>query len=385
VTVGARTIGVAGRAELNLPAKNQLVAGLDAQLQSIPNYAYLANYVPGSNLSTGKLERPDGLRYPTEDGKGGRGPAADRLSFGLFGSDTWTPLDALSIQAGLRVDFMRLPSADSTGTWTGAGLVPSLGPRLGLAVTPFDALVLRAHYGRAWRAPTVQELAETIPNSDSNQGRAIGNPSLTGAYIDLVEGGAEYLQGLGDAKLRLRASAFFEKLSNPIALIDTTGNLVPYTNRPLGVQSYGLEGEARLEVTQRSVVWLNASWQRAEDLGTPATGRLLTDVPQVRLNAGFSLPLGRWLDVDVVLRHASERRNDSRSVLEQIRRYTLPAYTLVSAQLRTEPLFDHLELGVLGQNLFTVDYADDVPRPDRMPGGVPRESLLVFGTARVIF
>lgn len=385
VTVGARTIGLAGRAELNLPAKNQLVAGLDAQLQSISSYAYLANYVAGSNVDVGELKRPDGLRYPTEDGKGGRGPAADRLSFGLFGSDTWTPLDALSIQAGLRVDFMQLPTADATGAWTGAGLVPSVGPRLGLAVTPFNALVFRGHYGRAWRAPTVQELAETIPNSDSNQGRAIGNPSLTGAYIDSVEGGAEYLQGLGDAKLRLRANAFFEKLSNAVALIDTTGNLVPYTNRPLGVQSYGLEGDARLEVTQRGVVWLNASWQRAEDLGTPATGRLLTDVPQVRLNAGFSLPLGRWLDLDVVIRYASERRNDSRSVLEQIRRYTLPAYTLVSAQLRTEPLFDHLELGVMGQNVFTFDYADDVARPDRMPGGVPRESILVFGTARVIF
>lgn len=385
VTVGARTIGLTGKAELNLPGKNQLVAGLDAQLQSISNYAYLANYVPGTNVNAGSLVRPDGLVYPTENGQGGRGPAADRLSFGLFGSDTWTPLDALSIQAGLRVDFMQLPTADSTGAWTGAALVPSVGPRLGLAITPMNSLVFRGHYGRAWRAPTVQELAETIPDSDSNQGRSVGNPSLTGAYLDSVEGGAEYLQGLGDAKLRLRANVFFEKLSNAIALIDTTGNLVPYTNRPLGVQSYGLEGEARLEVTQRGSAWVNASWQRAEDLGTPATGRLLTDVPQVRLNAGFSLPLGRWLNIDIIARYASERRNDSRSVLEQIRRYTLPAYTLVSAQLRTEPLFDHLELGVMGQNVFTFDYADDVPRPDRMPGGVPRESILVFGTARVIF
>lgn len=385
IVVGGRTIGLSGRAELNLPAKNQLVAGLDAQLQSISNYAYLANYTPGTNVNVGALERAPGLRYPTENGQGGRGPAADRFGFGLHASDTWTPIDALSIQAGLRVDLTQLPTADATGAWTGSAIVPSIGPRLGLAVTPFNALVFRGHYGRSWRAPTVQELAETIPNSDSNQGRAIGNPSLQGAYVDAVEGGAEYLQGLGDAKLRLKANAFFEKLSNAITLVDTTGNLAPYSNRPLGVQSYGVEGEARLEVTQRGVAWLNASWQRAEDLGTPASGRLLTDTPQVRLNAGFSLPLGPWLNVDVIARYASERRNNSRSVLEQIRRYTLPAYTLVSAQLRTEPLFDHLELAVMGQNVFTFDYADDVPRPDRMPGGVPRESILVFGTARVIF
>ncbi|GMU61483.1 MAG: hypothetical protein AMXMBFR34_32460 [Myxococcaceae bacterium] len=385
VTVGARSFGLSGRADLSLPAKNQLAVGLDAQLQSISSYAYLANYVPSTNESAGSLARPDGLRYPTENGQGGRGPAADRFGLGLFGQDTWTPLDALSIQAGLRLDFTQLPTADANGAWTGAALVPSFGPRLGLAVTPFTNLVVRGHYGRAWRAPTVQELAETIPDSDSNQGRAVGNPGLKGAYVDLVEGGVEYLQGLGEAKLRLKANAFFEKLTDAIALVDNTGNLIPYTNRPIGVQSWGFEGEARLEVTQRGVAWLNAAWQRAEDLGTPASGRLLTDVPQVRFNGGFSLPLGRWLNLDFVVRYHSERRNNSRSVLEQIRRYTLPAYTTVTAQLRTEPLFEHLELGVLGQNVFTFDYIDDVPRPDRVPGGVPRESVLVFGTIRVFF
>ena len=385
VIVGARTIGLSGRAELALPAKNALVAGLDAQLQSLSSYSYLSNVTPGTNVNAGSLVRPDGLRYPTENGQGGRGPAADRFGFGLHASDTWTPIDALAIQAGLRLDFTQLPTADATGAWTGATLVPSFGPRLGLAVTPFNALVFRGHYGRAWRAPTVQELAETIPNTDANQGRAVGNPSLQGAYIDSVEGGAEYLQGLGDGKLRLSANAFFEKISNAIALIDSTGNLVPYTNRPIGMQSWGLEGEARYELTSRGVAWFNVAWQRAEDLGTPSTGRLLTDVPQVRFNAGFTLPLGPWLNLDFIARYHSERRNPSRSVLEQIRRYTLPAYTVVSAQLRTEPLLDHLELGVLGQNVFTFDYADDVPRPDRVPNGMPRESILIFGTVRVFF
>jgi outer membrane receptor protein involved in Fe transport len=385
VTVGARTFGLSGRSEWKLPANNQLALGLDVQLQSLSTYAYLANYVPETNENAGSLVRPAGLRYPTENGQGGRGPAADRFSFGLYSFDTWTPLDVLSIQAGLRLDFTQLPTATASGAWTGAALVPSFGPRLGLAVTPSHNLVFRGHYGRAWRAPTVQELAETIPDSTSNQGRAIGNPNLQGAYLDLVEGGAEYLQGVGDAKLRLKAGAFFERSSNAIALIDTTGNLVPYSNRPAGVQSWGIEGEARLEVTPRAVAWLNAAWQRAQDLGTPPSGRLLTDVPQVRFNGGVSLPLGPYLNIDLVLRYHSERRNNSRSVLEQIRRYTLPAYTTVAAQLRTEPLFEHLELVVLGQNVFTFDYSDDVPRPDRMPGGVPREGLLVFGTVRVSF
>jgi hypothetical protein len=48
-------------------------------------------------------------------------------------------------------------------------------------------------------------------------------------------------------------------------------------------------------------------------------------------------------------------------------------------------LFDHLVLAVLAQNVFNLDRADDAFRPDRVTGGVPREGLLVFGSARVVF
>jgi outer membrane receptor protein involved in Fe transport len=252
-----------------------------------------------------------------------------------------------------------------------------------VSLVPFDALALRLHYGRSVRPPTVQELAELPPNSDIDQGHLIGNPGLVPATIDSVQGSFEYLQGVGDARLRLSSTAFFERLSNPIATVDTTGNLVPWANRPLGVQALGLDGEARLEISRRASAWVNSAWVRAEDLGTPSQSRLLTDTPQIRFNAGVTLPIGPYLNLDLVSRFVSERRNDSRSVLELIRRYTLPAYSMVTAQLRTEPLFDRVELGVLGQNVFNVDSSDDATRPDRVTGGVPREGVLVFGTVRV--
>lgn len=385
VTVGARSIGVDGRVELRLPARNQLVAGLGLEYQTLSDFSLTSNYDASNNFDLGELRPPAGVVWPTEDGQGGRGAAADRVSFGLYGADVWKPLEALSLQAGLRLDFVQLPVVNEAGAWAGTTLVPSFGPRLGLAITPFGALVFRAHYGRAWRAPTVQELAEAIPNSDANQGRAIGNPALEGSTTDAVEGGAEYLQGLGDAKLRWSMRGFFLKQSDAIALIDNTGNLVPYSNRPQGVQSWGFEGEARLEATRRGTAWLNASWQRATDVATPAIGHFLTDVPQLRFNAGFSLPLGPYLNADLLVRYGSERRNTSRSVLEQLRRFTLPPYTVVTAQLRSEPLFGHLELSLTGQNVFVFDYSDDVPRPDRVPAGVLRETLFVYATAKVAF
>ncbi|MGV3623146.1 MAG: TonB-dependent receptor domain-containing protein [Archangium sp.] len=383
--IGVRGFGVQGRGEFNLPFSNRLAVGVQVDQQSIYAASLLANSEPITNNNLGELQRPDGIRLPTEDGKGGRGPAADRFNAGLWVYDTWTPVDFVSVQGGVRVDFTQLPRGDERGQWLASTVVPSFGPRIGITVTPIRSLVLRANYGRSFRAPTPQEFAATVPNNDFNQGRFVGNPQLQGAYIDAAEAGAEYLQGLGEGKLRLRGTFFFERISNAIVQVDTSGNLVPYANRPLGVQALGLEGEARLELTSRMNFWLNASWVRPEDLTAPTQSRILTDVPQIRANGGASLPLGPWLNLDFVARFASERRNNSRSVLELIRRYTLPGYATFTAQLRTEPLFDHLELVVLGQNVFNFEYADDATRPDRVTNGVPRESWNVFAQARVGF
>jgi outer membrane receptor protein involved in Fe transport len=382
--------GLDGRVDFVLPAKNVLTVGLSGGFETLSDYALLSNYVPlssGAQYRAGALQRGvnlDGTEvgYPTLGVAGVRGQAADRVGLGLYAFDTWTPFEALTVQGGLRVDLTQLP-AQVDGVFEGRAFVPSFGPRLGLALAPVKPLVLRANYGRAFRVPTVQELSEASINSDFNQGRFVGNPRLTGAYVDAVELGFEWLQSLGEARLRLKGLGFFNRFTNPIAMVDSTGNLAPYVNRTEGVQTFGLEGEARLELQARSAVWLNSSWFRAEDLGAAVNGRLLTDQPQLRLNAGFSLPLGPWLTFDVILRHASERRSNARTALEQRRRYVLPPTLLVGAQLRTEPLFDRVEIIVIGQNVFDLQWADDAARPDRMPGAIPREPVQVFATIRV--
>jgi outer membrane receptor protein involved in Fe transport len=382
--------GLAVRAELPLPQKNRLAIGINAEFQSLSGYALNSNYVTlaaGASLRQGPLARGvnlDGsqVAFPTEGPPAGRGAAADRLGFGVYALDTWTPFEALTVQAGIRLDFTQLP-AQTDGVFSGKSMVASLGPRIGVAFAPIKSLVFRGNYGRAFRAPTPQELAETAINSDFNQGRFVGNSRLEPAFIDSVELGAEWVQNLGDAQLRFKGLGFFNRFTNPIATVDSTGNLAPYVNRPQGIQSFGVEGEARLALLSRSSVWLNSSWFRVEDLGAAQNGRLITDQPQVRVNAGFSLPLGPFLNVDVILRHASERRSNARTPLEQRRRYVLPPTFLVNAQLRTEPFFDRVEFVVSGQNVFNLDWADDAARPDRMPGGVPREPFQVFGTVRV--
>jgi outer membrane receptor protein involved in Fe transport len=376
--VSARSLGAEVGGQFALPFENRLWAGASFELQSLPAYAYLINYVPVTNLATDGLLKPAALLYPQEQGS-----AASRINVGLSLQDQWTPLQRLSIQVGVRLELVSLPSVDAAGKLGGSSLAVRLNPRVGLVFAPTNALVLKLNYGRAFRPPTVSELSLQIPNSDFDQGRFIGNPSLRPADIDTVELGAELVQTLGEGKLLLRGAGFFSNLSNAIASIDTTGNIIPVGNRTAGVRAFGLEGEARYELG-RGAAFVNVAWVRAEDLLTPSAARLLTDVPQVRLNMGITVPIGPWLLLDVVARLSAERRNLSRSVLELLRRYKLPAYATVGAQLRTPLLFDHLELSVLGQNVFDVEYADDAARPDRVTAGVPREGVSFFGTIKVV-
>ncbi|GHG84078.1 TonB-dependent receptor [Comamonas sp. JC664] len=374
--VSVRSLTGSLDADVALSAYNRLSLGAVVEQQTLGTYAYETNYTLDAQVRPEGLTRPEGL----VDLVGG--PASRRLNVGLFAQDQWTVVDALTLTFGVRMDATQLPTVDASGVINGTRFVPTLNPRVGLVFAATDALVLKALYGRAFRAPTLQELVERIPDTEYNQGRFEGNPRLQPATVDTFELGADLVQAAGDARVRLRANAYVAFFGSPIVPVDTSGNIVPLRNRELGVRVYGVEGEARLEASKRAYAWLNASISRAEDLELPAQSRLLTDTPQARFNAGVSMPIGAYVNFDVVVRTGAERRNNSRSVLELIRRYKIPSYSLITAQLRTEPILDHFEVALVAHNLFDNDLRDDVPRPDRVPGLLPREGMSGFLTVR---
>jgi outer membrane receptor protein involved in Fe transport len=379
-TVGVRTFGGELGSDITFAQTNRLSFGLVADLQSLYAYAYETNYDTSLRYLT-PVTRPTGLVYPQELGKGA---AAARLTLGLYAQDQWTIFDRLTLTFGFRADATQLPKLDAAKNITGTELVPSLNPRAGLVVAVTDALVLKLLYGRAFRSPTVQELTESIPDSSFDQGRFEGNPELKPATVDTLELGGDLVQSAGEARVRLRGNVFYESYLSSIAQVDTSGNIVPVRNRS-GVVVIGAEGEARLEVSVRANAWVNASWFRAEDQDAFSKFRLLTDTPQARFNAGMSMPLGDYLNFDFVVRVGAERRNNTRAVLELLRRWKIPAYSLITAQIRTELLAEHFEVALVGQNLFAQEVYDDVPRPDRIPGLLPREGLSAFLTVRASY
>lgn len=386
VRVGERTFGVQVEGHIALPFNNALVAGLSYEYRGIHDYAYSTNY---DSLPVTTYRGPSLQTWHDASGNeqtiliSAARPAGNRSAIGIFVGDTWRPIEALAIDVGLRVDLTQLPVGSGAASFSGSTFSPFFGPRVAISFAATPGLLLKLSYGRMLRTPTVQEYAETLPNSVPNQGRFVGNPSLKPSTTDTVEAGLDWMQGFGDARLKLRGSAFFTSISDAIHPVDPSGNLVPYANRTSGVFVFGADGEARLDVG-RMGAFVNASWFRALDNGTPESAQLITDVPQVRLNSGISVPLGPFLAFDVNFKYGAERRNNQRSTLELLRRYTLPAYAIVGAQLRTEPLFDHVELSLGASNVFNFALYDDAPRMDatRVPNGVPREGWGVFGTIR---
>jgi len=368
---------------MNSAQSHKLTVGVSGVWERLPDYSYMLNFSQTTVYPT--LLVPDGYTP-----KQSMAEVNSRLSGGVFLQYVWRPLDLLSLTAGLRLDATQLPDVikdpqtDEVTGVKGTRIVPSINPRIGIVFAPWPGWSIKALYGRAFRAPTMEELAESIPQNDFNQGRFEGNLGLEPATVDTVELGVEATVAMADTKVRLRGNGYFNNFSSPIMAVDTTGNIIPLQNRAKGVQVFGAEAELRFEVSSRAYTFLNYSYFRANDLSAPDGFQYLTDVPQYRLNWAAQIPIGKWLNFSVLAQAGAERRNNGRSTLEVLHHWQIPAYLLLGAQLRTELIADHVEVAVTAQNVTNFDLKDDVPRPDagRLPGLLPREGLGAFVTVR---
>jgi len=380
LSFATRDLGLSVSGHTVIAEAHTLSVGAQAMHQALTDYAYLGNFdvngMPITGFAPGRDASGADLVSPL-DRSGG--VAANRITAALWAEDRWRALDWLEIDLGVRIEAVQLPVPDASGDFSGTKITPSVNPRLGVAVKATDELLVRAQWARAFRAPTMAELAFELPvrNIGFGRGRFMGNPGLQPATVDTVTVGAELLQNAGFARVRVGGQAFYTNMSGAITAVDQTGSDTPWTNRT-AVRSVGAEGWARVEWSDRSRVFVHGGAARAEDLDTLPGFRQLTNIAQAQVTAGATFPVGPWLNLDLNARILAERRNTARSELELLRRYLIPGYGLVNAQLRTEPILDHFEVVLLGQNVMDTQVYDDVPRPDGFAGLLPREGFQAF-------
>ena len=375
-----QSFGFDASMDFKLGKTNRLTAGITGEMQRLPSHEYTQNVTDG-----GAMVSP--FAAPLQS----YSEIKNRLVGAVLLQDFWQIHPTFSLTAGLRLDATQLPNSTEKGDVIvpdGTRFVPSINPRIGLVWSPASNWTLKLLYGRAFRAPTMQELSEQITDSTLTQGRSEGNPALRPAIIDTVEASVETTLPIGLSRLRIRANGFFNNLSDPIMAVDVSGNVSPLENRDLGVRVFGAEGELRFEFTgSRAYTFVNCSWFRAEDQAVSKGLNYLTNVPQIRFNWAALLPIGPYLNFSLLAQYGAERRNNARSVLEAQRSYKIPPYIIVGAQLSTQRLANVVEFALTAKNVFNFKNFDEVPRPDsgRMPGLLPREGFNAFLTARFFY
>jgi outer membrane receptor for ferrienterochelin and colicins len=284
---------------------------------------------------------------------------ANRARFALLAQDQWIPWEdgeaSLTIVPGLRYDV------DSQ-------FGDQLAPKLSVRFDPVEQLVLRASYGRGFRAPSFQQLLLRFENP--TVGYVVsGNPDLGAETSHGVDVGFEWTP---IDEVSLSASFFRNDVEDLIAVVtvddlSATGTLLSYDNIA-SAWTMGLESTATLRVDDVLGViagyTLTETWDgesqrhlegRARHRVTLAT-RLAYEPWEISFVARGALMLDRVFYVDT----------DRDGVEEAL--YPEP---IAQVDLRLAKRFTrHLELFAGIDNLLDAGDAYTVLRPFTVYGGV---------------
>lgn len=189
---------------------------------------------------------------------------------------------SLSVLAGVRHDAYET-SRDATS------------PRVAAIWAPTAASTFKLLYGRAFRAPSLYEVADGGEDYKAN-------PDIRPEQLQTFE--AVWQQRLG-GRLLGTVSLFHYDIWDLIDFtVDPADSLFVYRN--IGdARAYGVEGELRGSLGERGVGYLSYSYQDATDR---ASGRRLSNSPDHMVKTGAGRDLTAWLGVGVDTRYESSRR-----------------------------------------------------------------------------
>lgn len=168
----------------------------------------------------------------------------DRTNAYAFAQDEWNFRRDWTLTGGVRLD-----DYSDFGT--------TVNPRLALVWQTSYALTTKLLYGRAFRAPSFQELYAV--NNPAN----IGNPSLKPEIIDTVELGFDWDGGHG---LRAAVNVYHYRMRDIIGFAADPTPATSFTAQNTGEQTgYGLEAELAWQATRRLRLSGNYAYQQSTD------------------------------------------------------------------------------------------------------------------------
>jgi outer membrane receptor protein involved in Fe transport len=274
-----------------------------------------------------------------------QGRVLNQLIFGAFADLEVRPFESLVLGAGARFDAHQLP----TDVWTQPSA--QISPRASLVYHLGSSVSLRANYGRAFRAPTLAELAI---NQEMYASTLLGNPGLKAETMDTGEGGVDVW--LREGTVRLTGTGFFTYARDLINEQFVLGSTSRFQNVG-AARVAGAEVEVGAQIKE-----INSSFDLAYqylDARSVATGLLLDYAPNHRVYARGRTNIKGVAFAELYFLFVGPRYDSSYSVDANgvSSKVSLPPYLVATARVGAR-LFEGLNVSVMVQNLFDTHYEE---------------------------
>ena len=217
--------------------------------------------------------------------------------------------------------------------------------RTGINWKVADNTTVKCLYGKAFRAPTFEELYNTTVET------LVGNENLKPEIIQTVETGIyHYINDL----IQIDINFFYSEIKD---LISTSG--VKYENTG-EVESFGSEIEIKGHFNKNAGYYANYSFADTED---KLTGEDRPNVAKHKANIGGDFKIGQNININAnfyVCGKKSRAKGDPRDDVD--------SYTKLDTTVLIQDLIPGLEISVSVKNLFDTTYYD--PSPNALTTGM---------------
>lgn len=269
---------------------------------------------------------------------------------GGFIDAEYRPFSQLVLSAGARYDKYMIPEK----VWQAR--TDQISPRASVVFHARPELTFRANYGRAFRAPTLAELAI---NQQMYAATLIGNGNLRAETLDTVEASVDFWPF--DRTVRLTGTGFYNLARNFINQELLFGSTSQFKN--VGdARVAGFEAEAAAQVAAINSSF-DVSYQFLDARALAFENRPerpLDYAPQHRVYARGRTNFGKFGFAELYALYVGERFDPGYQVnattgnLEQVK---LPGYFTATARVGAN-ITKGLTVSVLGSNLFNAKYEE---------------------------
>lgn len=265
----------------------------------------------------------------------------------------------LVLSAGARYDNYQIPE----NVWRQK--TDQISPRASIVFHAMPDLTLRTNYGRAFRAPTLAELAI---NQQMYAATLVGSPDLRAETLDTIEASVDYWPF--ERRVRLTGTGFYNIAKNFINQELIFGSTSQFRNvGDARVAGFEVEAAAQIPSANSS---FDVAYQFLDAKSLPYGGGEATQLdyaPKHRIYARARTNLGKSAFAEVYGLYVGTRFDPGFLVNEatgEARRVGLPGYVSASARVGMN-VSSGLSVSLLGTNLFDSEHEEShgFPAPGR--------------------